>query len=125
MRTIGIVRLTADPILRRDSKGEAVTNFTGAWNYGEKPNFIRCVAFGRTAEIIANNVRKGHRLFIDGSLSENVFTTDKGTTYRNIEILVNQFQFIESKEAAENQPAAVSEESTTQSEEIGEEDLPF
>lgn len=119
MRTIGIVRLTADPILRRDSKGEAITNFTGAWNYGEKPNFIRCVAFGRTAEIIANNVRKGHRLFIDGTLSENVFTNDRGTTYRNIEILVNQFQFIESKEAGgEVDPA-------TQSEQIGEEDLPF
>ncbi|GAA4699949.1 single-stranded DNA-binding protein [Phytohabitans rumicis] len=73
--------LTDDPELRFTPSGTAVVKFTvavnprtfdkdsGQWKDGE-PSFYRCTAWKQLAENIANSLAKGHRVIVDGTLSE-------------------------------------------------------
>lgn len=120
MKVLGIGRLVKDAELRRNTEGLAIVTFTIAWNVGEKGHFVRCVALGKTGEAIVNYTKKGDRIFINnGELQQVAYTTDQGEEVRFHEILINSFQFVESKEETTPQ------KETEKVEEITKEDLPF
>lgn len=94
-------RLTRDPELKYGQSGKAYSRFSLAvdrpFQKGEA-DFINCVAFGKTAELIGEYLRKGRKVGIQGSLQMNRYEVngEKRTSY---DVLVNNIEFLESKNA--------------------------
>ena len=100
-------RLARDPELRRTNSGKAVTSFTLACDRdfknqqtGEKEvDFIECVAWGGTAEMVEKYFRKGQMAVATGRLQLRDWTDKNGQKRRTAEILVNSVYFCGSKES--------------------------
>lgn len=95
-------RLTRDPELKYGQSGKAYSRFSLAvdrpFQKGEA-DFINCVAFGKTAELIGEYLRKGRKVGVNGSLQMNRYEVngEKRTSY---DVLVNNVEFLESKGGA-------------------------
>lgn len=64
----------------------------------EHADFIGCVAFGKTAEVISKYFCKGARIAISGRLSTNSYTNKNGQKVTSTEVLVGSIDFIEKKQ---------------------------
>jgi single-strand DNA-binding protein len=86
-----------DPEIRFTQDGKAIANFsiavTEKWSGNEKTEWVRCVAFGKTAEVISDYVKKGTPLFITGRMQNRQWEKD-GVTRYTTEIVVNQMQML-------------------------------
>jgi single-strand DNA-binding protein len=138
--------LTRDPELKALPSGSNVASFGIATNRTfkdkngakqEATEFHNIVAFGRTAEVIAQYCKKGRPLFIEGRIQTRSWD-DKETGKKNYrtEIVVDNFQFGADggkpgtgagNNAADEQPAPPSEGEAIKypDEEINPEDIPF
>lgn len=103
-------RLTRDPEIRYTQTGACVAQFTVAVDrpfknqVGEKEtDFIPCVVWGKTAEVVGNYVHKGQRLLVEGRLQIRSYDAKDGSKRWVTEVIVNHGEFIERKE---QQPAA-------------------
>ena len=93
--------LTRDPELKALPSGQNVANFSIATNRvykdkdgqkKEQTEFHNVVAFGRTADLIGQYMKKGRPLYIEGRLQTRSWETDGKKNYRT-EIVVDSFQF--------------------------------
>ena len=113
-KTILIGRLTRDVEIKYTQSGSAVGSFSLAVNKtwskdGEKKeyvSFINCVAWGKTAEIIAEYVKKGQRISIVGHLQQRGWEDKTGAKRITTEVIVEEFQFLTPKDGAKQQDAA-------------------
>ena len=104
-RIMIIGRLTKDPELRATQAGTAVCSFSIAnnktWGKGgekkEEVSFFNCTAWAKTGEVIAEYVKKGQRIAIDGRLQQRSWEDTAGAKRCAVEIVVDNFQFIEPK----------------------------
>lgn len=86
--------ITKTPELRSTQGGKQVTSFTVAVNESkDKAEFINCVAWEKTAELIAQYCPKGSRISLSGRLQTRKHENDKGETKYYTEVIVNQFDF--------------------------------
>jgi len=107
-----IGRLTRDPELRFIAgSGRAVANFTLAVDKNMsrdkkaemqaqgKPtaDFIRIVAWGKTAELCANYLSKGSQVAINGSINTGQYKTPAGETRYTTDVVANNVEFIGSR----------------------------
>jgi single-strand DNA-binding protein len=60
----------------------------------EEVNFFNCVAFGKTAEVMAQYLSKGSKVLIEGSLKAGSYVNKKGDTVYTTDIIVNGFEFM-------------------------------
>ncbi|MDX8335319.1 MULTISPECIES: single-stranded DNA-binding protein [Cetobacterium] len=94
-----IGRLTRDPELKFGQSGKAYSRFSLAvdrpFSKGEA-DFINCVAFGKTAELIGEYLRKGRKVAVNGRLQMNRYEVngEKRTTY---DVLVESMEFVEGR----------------------------
>jgi single-strand DNA-binding protein len=92
-------RMARDPEMRYTTTGKAIASFTLAVNgYGKdaKAEFIPCVAWEKTAELIGNNCVKGSEILVEGRLQ--VRSYDKNGEKRYVtEVIVTTFEFCGSK----------------------------
>jgi single-strand DNA-binding protein len=105
-----IGNLGRDPEIRYSQQGLAVVNFSIAtseqWtdkNTGakqEKTESHRIVAFGKPAEILEKYLSKGSQVYIEGRLQTSTYEKD-GQTHYATDIVVNNFQFLGSKQDAQ------------------------
>lgn len=94
-------RLTRDPETRATQGGTAVATFSLAVDRRKKDDgadFIRCVAFGKTAETIARYVRKGHMFGVTGRLSTRSYENKQGQKVFVTEVIVSDFTFLQPKD---------------------------
>lgn len=96
-------RLTKDADVRYTPNNKVVATFTLAVDRpfsGEKKeaDFIPCVVWGKSAELIGNSCQKGHRLLVEGRLQIRNFEAKDGTKRYVAEVIVASFEFIERKE---------------------------
>jgi len=138
--------LTRDPELKALPSGGQVANFGLATNrtYKDKSGakqetteFHNIVAFGRTAEVIAQYVKKGRPIFVEGRITTRSWEgKEDGKKQYRTEIIVENFQFgADSKggpstgdapAASHEQPAQEGGEAIKYpDEEINPEDIPF
>lgn len=113
MNTVNLLgNLVADPELRGQKNN--VANFRIAVQRPFKnkqtdeyeTDFITCVAFGKTAEIIANNFKKGNKIGVTGSIQTGSYEKDGQRVYTT-DVAVNQVTFVERKNSnaqSNNQP---------------------
>lgn len=66
-------------------------------------DFLTCNAFGKTAEIIANNFSKGQKIAITGSIQTGSFDGKDGKKVFTTDVVVNQVTFVEKKTQNSNQ----------------------
>ncbi len=141
-----IGRLTADPLLKTIPSGQNVCSFSLATNRTwtgkdgtkqEESQFHNCVAWGKTAELITQYMKKGSELFVEGRIQTRSWD-DKTTGSKRYatEIVVENMQFgARPQGGGQRGGGKVSEQSAPKEEEIptidldaGEvktEDLPF
>ncbi|PIQ68310.1 MAG: single-stranded DNA-binding protein [Candidatus Taylorbacteria bacterium CG11_big_fil_rev_8_21_14_0_20_46_11] len=95
--------LTRDPELKALPSGSQVAEFAIATNrvYKDKDgskkeevDFHNIVSFGKTAEVIAQYLKKGRPIFIEGRIRTRSWESKDGTGKRyKTEIVLEQFQF--------------------------------
>lgn len=112
-------RLTKDIDLRYTSNGTAVGNFTLAVNRKVKSDgqptadFINCVAWKKTAEIITNYTKKGSQIGIEGSIQTRSYDNDEGKRVYITEVLVQSVTLLDSKSESGNENNKQSSNNTT------------
>lgn len=98
--------LTRDPQLSYTQSGTAVCKFGMAinrrWrdqggNQQEETCFVDLTAFGKQGEVINQYMSKGRALMVDGRLNYSQWTTPDGNKRSKLEVVVENFQFIDSK----------------------------
>ena len=90
-------RLTRDPEMSYLQSGKAFSKFTVAVSREfnrEEADFIKCTAWGKTAETIAEYLRKGRRIALQGRLSVNSYEKN-GETRWSTEVIVDKFEFVD------------------------------
>ena len=105
-------RLTKNPELRYTGSGIAVVSFSLAVerNYtnaqGEREtDFINCVAWRGTAETLANFSVKGSLIGVTGSIQTRNYQNNEGRTVYITEVVVDNFQMLESKSVTDSRRA--------------------
>ena len=128
--------LTRDPELKALPSGSSVVNFSVATNRtyktkdGEKKEDVEyhnLVAFGKTAELIQQYMKKGSAIFIEGRIQTRSWEKDEQKHYRT-EIVVEQMQFGPRSQRSAEQSSSIdegSQETAPASDEINSEELPF
>ena len=106
-KVILIGNLGADPETRYMPSGGAVTNLRLAtsenWkdkNTGEmqeRTEWHRVVLFGKLAEIAAEYVRKGSKVYIEGRLQTRQWQDKEGRDNYSTEIVANDMQMLDSR----------------------------
>ena len=104
----GMGRMTKDPELKQTSGGTSYVRFSLAvprdWNKDET-DFLDCIAWRKTAEIICGHVQKGDRLIIQGTVQTSMSGTgDNKRKYT--EIVVNNIGFVENSNTRQKEEPA-------------------
>lgn len=103
---IGIGNVCQDLDIKYTANGTAVVNFSIACNekykdkqgeYQDKVEFVKLVAFGRTAEVCGEYLTKGKQIYIEGKLQTRSWEGDDGKKNYTTEILVSQMQMLGSR----------------------------
>ena len=101
-------RMTRDAELRYTGSGTAVASFSIAVErtftnaQGEREtDFINCVAWRKTAEIISNFTRKGSLVGVTGRIQTRNYTNNEGRKIYVTEIVCENFQMLEPKSVTE------------------------
>lgn len=111
-RAVVCGRLVRDPELRRTQNGTPVTSFTLAVNrtFGEhEADFLNCVAWNKTAEIVELYCKKGNLVGVDGRLQSRSYQDNQGNNRTVVEIIADQVQFMQSKDSGAQTMAQASE----------------
>lgn len=104
-------RLVADPELRTTPQGTNVCTFRIACERSYTPkgqqrqaDFVDIVAWGKTAQFIAQYFSKGSMIAIDGSIQTRHYQGKDGSNRTAVEVLANNISFAGAKAA--DKPAA-------------------
>ena len=122
---IGIGNLTKDPENTKTANGVDISKFTLAVKRkfkneaGEyEADFLNCVAWRKTAELIGQYANKGDKLAVVGMVQTRSYDASDGTKRYVTEIVVDEIEFLTAKEKKESKEQAKYEPVETS-------DLPF
>jgi single-strand DNA-binding protein len=142
-KTILVGRITKDPEVKTTQANISVCRFTLAVNRqftdasGERQaDFITCVAWRKTADLLGSYIKKGALLGIEGRIQTGQYDAEDGTTRYTTEVVCDSVQFLESKsdrdsesqtayKKEEDNSADVDEFYQTSKQLAAEDDLPF
>lgn len=98
-------RLTKDPEIREGKEGLAIAKWTLAVDRigSEEADFIYCTAFGKTAEFVEDNIRKGQRIALTGRIQTGRYEGKDGQTVFTFDVIADRVFFADSKK--EEDPA--------------------
>ena len=89
---LAVVRfnVATDRKLSKEKRMEAINN--------NQPtaDFISCIAFGRTAEIIEQYFHKGNKIAITGHIQTGSYENQQGQRIYTTDVIVDSFDFVES-----------------------------
>lgn len=107
-RVILVGRLTKNPEIRKTPNGASICKFTLAVSRKVKSqgqpdaDFISCVAWNKTADLMYQYLKKGSLIGIDGRLQTGKFTNNNGETIYTCDVMVESLQFLDKKEETQN-----------------------
>lgn len=138
-----------DPEIRSTGGGTMVASFTLATsdrtkdqqgNWQDRTEWHNLKAFGRTAEIVRDYVKKGHKLFIEGRISTSSWDDkESGQKRYRTEIIVNDLSLLSGRDEGGSSPYSrqsggsgnfdqrqpSNQDDYAQSAEISDDDIPF
>lgn len=104
-KVIMMGRLTRDPEVRYGQNSSAVGHFSIAVDRRFKregqpdADFFNCTTFGKQAEFVEKYLKKGTKVVVVGSLQNNNYTDKNGVQRYDVQIIVDEVEFAESKNA--------------------------
>ena len=130
-KAILIGRLVRDPDVRYTQGAEpmAVVRFAIAVDrpYSSRRNeedktadFLNCVCFGKRGESIGKYFQKGNKIALVGRIQTGEYTDQQGNKKYTTDIVVEDFEFVESKKNDSSQASDYYVESN-----VDDEELPF
>lgn len=105
-------RLVRDPELRNTQTGIPVASFTIACDRGGKDlpvDFIDCVAWKGTAEMVSRFFHKGNMIFLKGRLQSRKWEDKEGNKRTSWEVVADSVYFGDSKSSAPVQEPVLTE----------------
>lgn len=137
-------RLTKDPDLRYTGNETPVASFTLAVNRDfknasgeQEADFINCVIWRKSAETLANTVRKGQQIGVVGRVQTRSYDNQQGQKVFVTEVVAERFNYLEKREGNSNSSNSQNQSSNQQnfdrnsdpfsgsSIDISDDDLPF
>ena len=107
-KVILIGRITKNIELKSTPNGKEVADFSIAVkrNYknqnGEyEADFINCISFGKTAELLGKYTKKGDQIAIEGRINTRNYENKEGKKVYITEILVENIMFLETKQSGQ------------------------
>jgi single-strand DNA-binding protein len=136
-----IGNLGSDPEVRYTPNGNAIANVvlatSSAWRdkqtgeLNERTEWHRIVFFNRLAEIVNEYLRKGSKIYIEGSLRTRKWQDKSGIDRYTTEIIANEMQILDNRNSGNsnqgntNENIAKNANAVTQGIENFEDDIPF
>ena len=118
-------RLTKKPELRESESGTKQTTFTLAVNrIKEGADFISCVAWNKTAELIEKYMDKGRELGVEGRIQTNSYEDKEGNRKYVTNVAVDNITFIGSR-SDDKETKKEEVEDFNDELELTDDDLPF
>lgn len=103
-KAILVGRITKDPELKRTNSDIPFVQFTIAINRryqnrdGERQaDFINCVAWRQTAELLARYIRKGSQIGVEGSIQTRTYDDPNGVRHYITEVVCDSIHFLDTK----------------------------
>lgn len=102
--------LTSNPEVKTAKNGNSFTTFSIATNRNWKDKdgkavaateFHRAIAFGKLGEIVGGYLKKGSPVLISGRLSSRSYVSKEGDKRYITEIVLEDFNFLESRKRSE------------------------
>ena len=107
-RVILVGRLTKNPEIRKTPNGASICKFTLAVSRKVKTqgqpdaDFISCVAWNKTADLMYQYLKKGSLIGVDGRLQTGKFTNNNGETIYTCDVMVESLQFLDKKDDSQS-----------------------
>ena len=104
-----IGRLTKDPEVRYTQSGTPVGTFTLAVDrrvQKDKPkeaDFIPCVVWGKTAEVVGNWCKKGKQIAVEGRIQVRSYDAKDGSKRYVTEVIVSELELLGKSEGGNKQ----------------------
>lgn len=96
--TILVGRLTTQPQLSYTSNNKPYCRFTLAvakkFSKNREADFIDCIAWNKSAELIEKYVAKGHQLGVQGSIQTNSYQDKDGNNRKSVSVFVESIELI-------------------------------
>lgn len=128
-------RLATAPELNSSNSGKFWGRFTLAVDRGTKDDsgnrqtdFIRCVVFGKTAEMLARFSNKGKLIGVTGSIQTGSYTNKEGQKVYTTDVMVRNIDILEwpsKDEKAQKEGFEVDSEPVPEGFAAVDEDIPF
>ena len=110
-RVILLGTLVADPEIRTTQSGKTAGEFRIAVRRNFKnqsgeyeSDFLRCKAFGTTADVVGKYFQKGSRILVEGSIQTSTWDKQDGTKGYSTDIFVNAIEFVDRRGDAADTP---------------------
>ncbi|MFJ7950360.1 single-stranded DNA-binding protein [Lysinibacillus sp. NPDC096418] len=118
-RVVLVGRLTKDPELKYTPNGIASCRFTVAvnrtfkgQNNEQEADFISCVAWRKQAENLANFMKKGSLVGLEGRIQTGSYEGQDGKRIYTTDVVADSVQFLEPKATGGSQSASNYQSST-------------
>ena len=115
-------RLTRDPDKRYVQDGTPVTNFSLAFHrryrsregtWSENTGFVTVMCYQRLAEVVAQYLRAGSPVVVEGRLQMREWTSTRGEKRQSLELRAESVHFLEKAAAGDVPEGATSEDPTS------------
>ena len=123
-----IGRLTKDVVLKKTTNGTSVVGFTLAVNRAkEGADFIPCVAYNQTADLMDKYLSKGSQIAVQGRINTRNYDNEAGQKVYVTEVIADRIEFLDKKESTseEKVDTATLVQLAKQVVDISEDSLPF
>ena len=115
-KVIMMGRLTRDPEVRcsQGASPTAIARFSLAvdrrWKREGEPDadFFNCTVFGRQADFVEKYLRQGTKVVVTGRIQNDNYTNKDGQKVYAVQIIVEEIEFAESKNAASGNGVAAA-----------------
>jgi len=125
-----------DPEVRATNAGKSVTNISVAtsesWNdesgnLQERTEWHKIVFFGRLAEIAGEYLKKGSKVYIEGSLRTRKWKDQQDVERYTTEIVASEMQMLDSRNTANSAPqnASPTPQAPAENNSFENDDIPF
>jgi single-strand DNA-binding protein len=113
-KVIIVGNLTKDPESRNFPDGSPIANISVACNekYKDKQGemkevveYINIVFFGKLADIVADYLRKGSSVYVEGKLKTEKYTDKQGIEKYSTKVVASSMQMLGGKPSGEFKPA--------------------
>lgn len=99
-------RLAGEPEISTYTNAQGEQSFRATFTLaidrsnGKETDFLRCVAFGKSAEFVKEYLHKGMKMSVEGRLQSDTYEKDGQKIY-SMNVVVQSMEFVESKEVNE------------------------